>query len=144
MICAGMRRIFHFFTVCFFSQVSAAAQFNACPPQIIVDQTTVAPPGWTAFDDADGKKHRFLSVDFSDGPPESRNTLAPNRQLKRNGNPVNVFIFPSDSQMQPWIQCAYSGTTMTLSQRLPTGTKKCEVEYDRNFKEAVAKSVDCE
>jgi len=108
-----------------------------CPRQVRVDQKVVgAGAEWLVFDAAE--QHSFTNVSFSEGEPSNRVTLAPTKADKAKA----VWNFDS-SEEGFWMSCAYSGTSVVLSQRLSSQVRSCDVEYDTRFSQPVAVRVKC-
>jgi hypothetical protein len=119
----------------------AAGNAPACPPEIQVEQKVIGlPTDWKESDSQ--REHRFVNVMFSEGEPSNQVILAPAGQKKGKHALVNAWVF-SPSAAGYWLSCAYSGTSMVVSQRLPEKITSCEVEYDTNFSVPVAKRVSC-
>jgi hypothetical protein len=101
----------------------------ACPEQVAAEQKPVSPPaGWTAGLSAE--PHRLEQVDFFDGPPEERASLIYDDIKKAGKQQVAVWSFAANPRGF-WISCAYSGTAVILSRRLPATVKSCRVTYEK-------------
>lgn len=121
--------------------VFAASNTPVCPPEIQVEQKVIGlPADWKESDSQ--KEHRFVNVMFSEGEPSNQVILAPTQQRKGKRSLVDTWVF-SLSASGYWLSCAYSGTSMVVSQRLSEKITSCEVEYDTNFSIPVAKRVSC-
>ena len=121
--------------------VFAASNAPVCPPEIQVEQKVIGlSADWKESDSQ--REHRFVNVMFSEGEPSDQVILAPTRLKKGKRTLVNTWIFlPSATGY--WLSCAYTGTSMVVSQRLSEKITSCEVEYDTNFSVPVAKRVSC-
>jgi hypothetical protein len=121
--------------------VFAASNTPVCPPEIQVEQKVIGLP--SEWKEADSQaQHRFVNVMFSEGEPSKQVILAPTQQKKGKRSLVNTWVL-SSSASGYWLSCAYSGTSMIVSQRLPEKITSCEVEYDASFSVPVAKRVTC-
>jgi hypothetical protein len=121
--------------------VFAVSNAPVCPAEIQVEQTVVGlPADWKAADSE--TQHRFVNVMFSEGEPSNQVILAPTRLKKGKRTLVNTWVFlPSTAGY--WLSCAYTGTSMVVSQKLPEKITSCEVEYDTVFAVPVAMRVSC-
>jgi len=118
-----------------------ASDVPPCPPQIKVDQNALdSPAGWSVFNSRSA--HPFVNLRFSEGEPSQLMILAPSRQKKRKGVPVDVWDFTGSSTGY-WISCIYSETSVVVARKLPTDVTSCEVEYDKAFSSPVAKRFTC-
>lgn len=115
-----------------------------CPPTVAVEQKPVAPPaGWSAADD--GAPHRLTGVTFFDGPPAELASLVYDDQASAEKEWTGIWHF-EPSPRGYWIACAYSGTSIVLSRRLPAGVKVCRVTYEKERGEGPVgeiKRIDC-
>lgn len=100
-----------------------------CPSEVETQQQlTAAVPGWR--DLRSKTPHRFSQVTFYDGEPAEQVSLAPDTTRKVKGREVSTWQFASTSERRIWIECGYAGTSISLAQELPAGTKSCSVTYD--------------
>ena len=121
--------------------VFPASNTPVCPSEIQVEQKVIGLP--TDWKEADSQReHRFINIMFSEGEPSKQVILAPTQQKKGKRTLVNTWVF-SPSASGYWLSCAYSGTSMIVSQRLSEKITSCEVEYDASFSVPVAKRVSC-
>jgi hypothetical protein len=119
-----------------------ASDVPPCPSQIKVEQTVLdAPAGWSVHNTR--SLHPFVNVRFSDGDPSQLVTLAPSRQKKRKGTPVDVWDFAAPSSEGYWISCVYAETSVVVVRQLPADVTSCEVEYDKAFTSPIAKHFTC-
>lgn len=117
-----------------------------CPATLDVTQrVTTVPPGSRVFDE--NPRHVWINAELSDGPPNEQAWLAPDTTRKAGKSFTNVWTLPasagSPSTGGTWLSCAYSGTSMIVSWRLPNGLKTCEIRYDNSGTPATATAIDC-
>ena len=115
-----------------------------CPPTIAVEQEPVAPPaGWTVTED--GSPRRLASVTFFDGPPAELASLVYDDEASARKEWTGIWHFEPNPRGY-WIACAYSGTTVVLSRRLPDEVKVCRVTYEKENRVGPVediKKIDC-
>lgn len=100
-----------------------------CPSEVDTQQQlTAAVPGWR--DLRSKTPHRFSQVTFYDGQPAEQVSLAPDATRKVRDREVSTWRFASTSERRIWIECGYAGTSISLAQELPAGTKSCSVSYN--------------
>ena len=85
-------------------------------------------PGWR--DLRSKTPHRVSQVTFYDGQPREQVSLAPDATRKVRDREVSTWQFASSSERRIWIECGYAGTSISLAQELPAGTKSCSVTYN--------------
>lgn len=126
-------------SVCFGGSARAAPLH--CPPTLKVEQrVTEVPVGLSAFDSE--SRHGWTNAQFSDGPPDERAWLAPDRTVRNGRSFTNVWTF-GKSPAGTWLACAYDGTSMIVASRLSDGITRCEISYDSNVTPPTARSIDC-
>ncbi len=82
-----------------------------------------------------------LFAEFSDGPPQMQAVLLYSKQADlKQGRVLTYDFYPVQ---QPWLICSYRGTSVTLSQKLPAATKRCQITLDKNTDFSTAKKIDC-
>jgi hypothetical protein len=90
--------------------------------------------------------HRLEQVTFFDGPPEELASLVYDDLKTAGKQQVAVWNFAANPRGF-WISCAYSGTAVVLSRRLPAGIKTCRVTYDKTASSAAGlpaiQKIDC-
>ncbi len=130
------------FLVCAGTAVHAASpEPIQCPAALTVQQSADAgPDGWQVFNTHD--KHPYVGVSFSEGPPDKKAILAPNSEKKAGGAKLAVWTLTKSAEGY-WVSCLYSETSATVAKKLPDDVTYCEVEYDRNFSQPVAKRWRC-
>jgi hypothetical protein len=132
------RRIGLIIAVSTAAAVPAWAAPQHCPDALQVEQHAVAVPGsFQTFDAEAG--HRWVSAQFSDGPPNEQAWLAPDTTRKNGSSFINVWRLSPGT----WLACGYTGTSLVAAIRLPDSVHKCEVRYDANVSPLAATSVDC-
>lgn len=100
-----------------------------CPAEVgTQQQLTAAVPGWR--DLRSKTPHRVSQVTFYDGQPAEQVSLAPDATRKVKDREVSTWQFSSTSDRRVWIECGYAGTSISLAQELPAGTKSCSVTYN--------------
>ncbi|WP_143079798.1 STY0301 family protein [Bosea lupini] len=100
-----------------------------CPAEVETQQQlTAAIPGWR--DLRSKTPHRVSQVTFYDGQPSEQVSLAPDATRKVRDREVSTWQFASTSERRTWIECGYAGTSISLAQELPAGTKSCSVTYN--------------
>ncbi|CAD5265852.1 conserved exported hypothetical protein [Bosea sp. 62] len=100
-----------------------------CPSEVDTQQQlTAAVPGWR--DLRSKTPHRFSQVTFYDGQPAEQVSLAPDATRKVRDREVSTWQFANTSERRVWIECGYAGTSISLAQELPAGTKSCSVSYN--------------
>jgi hypothetical protein len=98
------------------------------------------PTGWKAFDTR--KTHQFTTVMFFDGSPEDMALLMPNAEEKAGTEKTDIWELTPGAEGH-WVSCEYAGTSATVAMKLPDTTVRCEVEYDPDFVQLVAKRWTC-
>jgi hypothetical protein len=125
--------------------LAAAPSLVDCPRTLAVEQKPVAPPaGWSAADD--GSPHRLAGITFFDGPPAELASLKYDDAASTEKEWTGIWHFEPNPRGY-WIACAYSGTSIVLSRRLPGEVKVCRVTYEKESgKEPVGeiKRIDCQ
>ena len=114
-----------------------------CPRTIAVEQKPVAPPaGWSVADDS--LPHRLAGVTFFDGPPKELASLVYDDSATAGKEWTGIWHFAPNPRGF-WITCAYSGTSVVLSRRLPTTIRVCRVTYEEERAGPVGdiKKIDC-
>ena len=115
-----------------------------CPSTLAVEQKPVAPPArWGAA--ADGSPHRLAGITFFDGPPAERASLVYDDEASAEKEWTGIWHFEPNPRGF-WIACAYSGTSIVLSRRLPAEVKVCRVAYEQESREGPVgeiKRIDC-
>lgn len=120
----------------------AAAQVPACPPRLAVQQAApAAPEGWKAFDTK--REHPFIGVSFSEGTPDRRYTLAPDRDRKTGPNASTSTWTFSPGPEGHWVACTYAETAVVIAQKLPENVTACEVKYDTRHRPAIVREWSC-
>ena len=121
-----------------------SASLADCPSTLSVEQRAVEPPaGWSATDD--GSPHRLTGVTFFDGPPAERASLVYGEEASAEKEWTGIWNFEPNPRGY-WIACAYSGTSVVLSRRLPAEVKVCRVRYEQEGREGPVGSlqnIDC-
>ncbi|MBS0640196.1 MAG: hypothetical protein JSS43_10010 [Proteobacteria bacterium] len=119
----------------------ALAADPLCPPEITVEQQAVNPPaGFKPFDRK--APHRWVNAEFADGPPEEMAWLAPDSSQRKGNGFTNVWTFGQTGR-GTWISCAYDGTSVELTARLPDTVKRCEIRFEGPTTAPVAKALSC-
>src|SRR5262245_52091693 len=115
-----------------------------CPRTLAVEQKPVeTPEGWSAADD--GSPHRLDQVTFFDGPPADLASLVYDDEATAEKEWTGIWHFEPNPRGF-WIACAYSGTSVVLSRRLPAEVKECRVTYEKEGGEepvGEVKRIDC-
>jgi hypothetical protein len=106
------------------------AQAVQCPETIRVSQQIAeVPAGWIAG--ASDLPIQATGVTFFDGPPEQMASLVYDSYRTTKQEARGLWTFKANSPGGIWISCGYAQTIVTLAQRLPGSTTRCEVVYDR-------------
>ena len=114
-----------------------------CPAELVVRQNVeTSLTGWKAFNTH--RTHPFLTVSFFDGPPEEKALLMPDseKRAEKRGK-VKTGVWELSVVTNKWVSCEYAGTSATVVMRLPDATTRCEVEYDTDFTQPVARHWAC-
>lgn len=118
-----------------------ASDLLVCPSVLDVEQTiTSTHSGWSLL--GTNGRHRFIGVEFSEGPPDQKAILAPSTESYEQSKMISIWIFPPSNQGY-WVSCMYSNTSAVVTQRLEDGISLCEVEYDGRFSAPVVKQWRC-
>jgi len=112
-----------------------------CPSVLAIKEVAQVPAGWSVFDGAADGEHKFDFAGFSDGPPQLRALLLNSKEADLKQGRVLTYDF--DSSQQPWLICSYTETSLTLSQKLPAATKRCQVTLDKKTNFKTAKTIVC-
>jgi hypothetical protein len=106
-----------------------AADATLCPSTIRVRQELVAAvAGWSAMQN--DSPVQLAGITFYDGPPAEKASLAYDQITKAGRKQVATWRFATEAGRATWVSCNYSGTTVELTQSLPSKTTSCEVSYD--------------
>jgi hypothetical protein len=112
-----------------FTTFEVVAAVQQCPATIDVHQQLTTPvEGWTSVNS--DSPHRLENITFYDGRPEERVSLAPDASRKSADHETSTWRFSPQSDRRVWMACSYSGTSVSLAQELPAGTRACSVVYD--------------
>ncbi len=115
-----------------------------CPRTLAVEQKPrETPAGWSAADN--GSPHRLDQVTFFDGPPAELASLVYDEEASAEKEWTGIWHF-EPSPRGFWIACAYSGTSIVLSRRLPAEVKVCRVTYEKEGREGAVgeiRKIDC-
>ena len=121
--------------------IAHAQDLMQCPPVLKTKQSIDGEQtGWQAFNSHE--KHPYVSVSFSEGTPNKKIILAPSSEKKVRGKLLAVWTLPKSTEGY-WVSCLYGETSVTVARKLPDDVSYCEVEYDRNFSQPVAKRWMC-
>jgi len=116
--------------------------FFQCPERITTEQSLhEKQPGWRESterpvtparrNDVGYSEHNLDFVDFSEGPPEERGYLQPDRETKVvHGQSTATWVFHETTPV--WFSCRYRGTAVILAKQLSADVRTCSVSYDRN------------
>ena len=115
-----------------------------CPRTLAVEQKPLeVPAGWSAADD--GSPHRLAQVTFFDGLPAELASLVYDDEASAEKEWTGIWHFEPNPRGY-WIACAYSGTSVVLSRRLPAEVKVCRVTYEKESREGPVgeiERIDC-
>jgi hypothetical protein len=143
----GSRGFYHFMLVaglmtgCAVPEHAVRAAAPLCPDRLTVEQRAIDPP--SGFRPLDREPtHAWTNAEFSDGPPEDMAWLAPDGTRRRGSTVTNAWTFGPTSQ-GTWLSCAYDGTSIVLTTRLPDRIRHCEVRYDTTMSPPPATAVNC-
>lgn len=125
----------------FAGHVAQAQDLLQCPPALKIQQNIDGEQtGWQALNSHE--KHPYVGVSFSEGTPDKKIILAPSSEKKVRGALLAVWALPKSADGY-WVSCLYAETSVTVARKLPDDVTYCEVEYDRNFSQPVAKRWQC-
>jgi hypothetical protein len=111
-----------------------AADEAACPETVEVKQTvTASAPGWNVSYAT--RPHRLEQITFFNGPPSEQASLVYDDWKNAKDAATATWTFPPDARGY-FVQCAYSGTSVELSRRLPESIKSCRVIYEKDVASA--------
>lgn len=111
------------------SAAGAAAAAPQCPAEISAKQELFsAQQGWQGQQGT--STHRHARITFYDGSPAEQASLAPDETRRLSGKEVSTWRFGRSSKRAIWIECGYAGTSISLSQELPAGTRSCSITFD--------------
>jgi|SRR5215469_5280535 len=100
-----------------------------CPAELQIRQQIDAPvPGWSPA--VDKLPNLLAGLTFFDGRPEDNASLAPDRQIRQNGNDVAVWNFGTDASRPVYAACRYARTTVTLQRQLPKEVRSFAIAYN--------------
>jgi hypothetical protein len=98
---------------------------------LVMQQIKSVHPGWTmSLDDAN---HVLKNITVYDGNPSELASLIPDKANRNRKEIYSVWYINSEQKMYTWIKCEFSGTSVTLSQPVPLGTKEIRVYYIPNI-----------
>jgi hypothetical protein len=117
---------------------SARAAPQRCPEGLQVEQRAVNVPSSFQVFEAEAR-HKWVSAQFSDGPPSEQAWLAPDSSRKSGASFISVWQLSPGS----WLACGYTGTSLVAAFRLPDSVHTCEVRYDTTFSPPAATAIDC-
>lgn len=113
----------------------AAEPAVQCPKSLeVVETPATVPPGFIAYLDGNPPVTAspqpialpLQNILFSEGPPTEQATLAPTS----NGKKSRRWNFSPTRGQDIWLSCAYNGTALILSTKLPRSITACEVALD--------------
>lgn len=115
-----------------------------CPRTLVVEQKPLEVPAvWSAADDS--SPHRLAQVTFFDGPPAELASLKYDDAASTEKEWTGIWHFEPNPRGY-WIACAYSGTSVVLSRRLPAEVGVCRVIYEQERRDGPVgdiKNMDC-
>jgi len=114
-----------------------------CPDRLKTTQTPAEKvAGWEPLTDSPSQSLLEM-VDFYDGPPSEKAQLIPDNGDSKH-DPVWTFT-PHEGQKatEIWQVCGYTNTTVSLTRKLPTGTKKCRVKTSKKVSPQID-SITCD
>jgi hypothetical protein len=118
-----------------------AADVFVCPQSLMVKQKISEDvDGWSAFD-VEGR-YPFVGVSFSLGAPDQKNIFAPSSEKRSGSYLVSSWVLPPSKESY-WVSCLYSGTSVSIAQKLRSTFSSCTVEYDGRFSMPVVKAWQC-
>ncbi|KTC89656.1 hypothetical protein OQJ18_08260 [Fluoribacter dumoffii] len=119
-----------------FSSLASATPIH-CPQTIQTNQSLRGNLNqWEAFQDDLNSIHYFERVTFYSGHPKEHASLAPDHEDSKKEK-----LTWSLGKQEIWIACEYTGTKIQLIQKLPYGSKSCNVTYKKNYSKVV--SINC-
>ena len=123
------------------TNIAFASNVQQCPLELQVTQTTQGTvPEWKIFNS--NEKHPYVGISFSEGSPDKKAVLAPNKEKKIKGGTLSIWDFTASSEGY-WMSCIYAETSATVAQKLPTNIQSCEVEYDGRSSPPIVKNWHC-
>jgi hypothetical protein len=122
----------------------ARAAGISCPATIQTEQKASAPAPWTV--DYGALPIALAQVTIFEGPPSEQASLVYDNEKKLPKEMVLTWNLGPNKRGY-WLQCAYSGTTATISRRLPDSVKRCEERLARDSffvnGQSVVNKIDC-
>lgn len=123
------------------TSVVCAADFQQCPLKLAVKQTIQSTVSdWKAFDS--NEKYPYVGISFSEGSPDKRTILAPDKEKNMKGGTLATWHFSASTEGY-WVSCLYAETSATVARRLPANIQSCEVQYDAHSSPPVVKNWHC-
>lgn len=98
-----------------------------CPSSLETKSTATAPAGWQLIDPS--RPHPVERVGFYAGHPSEMASLVPDKTQVKKGEAQDAWAFPGPVPEGAWMACFYTGTSMSLAQRLAPEITRCEVRY---------------
>lgn len=127
--------------ITFMTNITCAADFQQCPLALKVNQTTQSiTSDWKIFNS--DEKHPYVGVSFSEGSPDKKVILAPDKEKKIKGGVLAVWHLPTSAEGY-WVSCLYAETSVTIARRLPSNIQSCAVEYDSRSSPPIIKNWHC-
>ncbi|MBC7455278.1 MAG: hypothetical protein H7335_16595 [Massilia sp.] len=123
------------------TNVACASDFQQCPLELLVNQTAQSTMSdWKIFNS--DEKHPYVGISFSEGSPDKKMILAPDKEKKVKGGVLATWHFPTSAE-EYWASCLYAETSVTIARRLPSNIQSCAVEYDGRSSPPIIKNWHC-
>jgi hypothetical protein len=97
----------------------------------VTQQIESSHPGWAIA--SEDTKHILKDITVYDGNPIELASLIPDKSIRNKKEMYSVWFIAKESKHRVWIKCEFSGTTITLSQALPSDTKVIRIYYNRQI-----------
>jgi hypothetical protein len=118
-----------------------------CPePPTVTESIVNGDAHWEAIRD-EGKRGLHLeSVSIYAGHPSRLGSLIPDQVVSKGRTRNSIWKLPATPNEEYWLACGYMNTQLMLAQRIPLGTKRCEVNESLlpNGNRLTINSISCE
>jgi len=113
----------------------------SCPVKIETTQNlrSQAPAGWSQVANLESgdspsrwhNTHWLRGASFSTGHPSELEILAPDNSNESSHGRTFTSYWTFYDTAGVYVSCSYAGTTVELTQQVPPGYKRCEVQYEK-------------
>jgi hypothetical protein len=114
----------------------------SCPATIETTQNlrSQTPAGWSQVANLESggspsrwhNTHWLSGASFSTGHPSDLVILAPDNSNGSSPERTFTSFWTFYDTAGVYVSCSYSGTTVELTQQVPPGYKRCEVQYEKD------------